>query len=537
MAASLSPVMPPLQQLLPEVALSDSLAAVLVGGLCLDSRSVKPGDVFVAVPGLGSDGRDYISQAFKAGAVAVLAEKNGFKSKFFSSSDSCVVLISELNQQLSEIAGRFYSDPSDQQVLTGITGTNGKTTCSLLLAQLFSLIEKSKKPSVGVIGTLGCGVMTDGSPDFQETGMTTPDAITTQSILSGYVAQDINRVVMEVSSHSLVQHRVQALAFNTAVFTNLSRDHLDYHGDLVSYASAKMQLFAMPGLEHAVINVDDPVGAEIASQLSPAIELVGYSLTNPNASVYAEGVVLSPQGIAAYVYTPWGEGELNSQLIGRFNLQNLLAVMSVACLQGMSFSSVLEVLPRLQPVSGRMERISVESSIASSIEDSVEGTDKNGAPQVIVDYAHTPDALKNTLETLREHCDGKLWCVFGCGGDRDQGKRPLMGEVAIKLADHVVVTSDNPRSEDPEFIIKDICGGLIADGLDDGLVESCQVDVVSDREQAINTAIGSADSMDIVLIAGKRHESYQLIGVQRLPFSDQAQARLALRQRGGRDDG
>jgi len=542
MAASSSPVMPPLQQLLPEVALPDSLAAALVGGLCLDSRSVKPGDVFVAVPGLDSDGRDYISQALKAGAVAVLAEKNDFESKLFSSSDSRVVLISELNQQLSEIAGRFYSDPSDQQVLTGITGTNGKTTCSLLLAQLFSLIGKSKKPSVGVIGTLGCGVMADGSPDFQETGMTTPDAITTQSILSEYVTQNIDRVVMEVSSHSLVQHRVQALAFNTAIFTNLSRDHLDYHGDLVSYASAKMQLFAMPGLEHAVINVDDPIGAEIASQLSPAIELVGYSLTNPNASVYAENIVLSPQGIAAYVHTPWGEGELNSQLVGRFNLQNLLAVISVACLQGMSFSSVLEVLPRLQPVSGRMERISVESSIENSIESSIEGsaesTDKNGVPQVIVDYAHTPDALKNTLETLREHCDGKLWCVFGCGGDRDQGKRPLMGEVASKLADHIVVTSDNPRSEDPESIIKDICGGLVVDGLVDGLIENCQVvDVVSDREQAINTAIESADSMDTVLIAGKGHESYQLVGVQRLPFSDQAQARLALRQRGGRDDG
>ena len=531
MAASQLPVMPSLQQLLPEVALPDSLATALVGGLCLDSRSVKPGDVFVAVPGLDHDGRDYISQALKAGAVAVLAEKNDFGSKGFSSSGSRVVLISELNQQLSEIAGRFYSDPSDQLVLTGITGTNGKTTCSLLLAQLFSLIKESKERPVGVIGTLGCGEVVNGLPDFQETGMTTPDAITTQSIFSDYVAQNIDRVVMEVSSHSLVQHRVQALAFNTAVFTNLSRDHLDYHGDLVSYASAKMQLFAMSGLEHAVINVDDPVGAEIASQLSPTIEFIGYSLTSPNASVYAENIALSPQGIAAYVHTPWGKGELNSQLVGRFNLQNLLAVISVACLQGMSFSSVLAVLPRLQPVSGRMELISVESSADASVDVSIEGTDKKGAPQVIVDYAHTPDALKNTLETLREHCDGKLWCVFGCGGDRDQGKRPLMGEVASKLADHVVMTSDNPRSEDPDAIIKDICGGLIADELVDG-----RVDVVSDREQAIHAAIQSANQGDIVLIAGKGHESYQLVGAQRLPFSDQAQARLALRQRGGRDD-
>lgn len=533
MAASQLPVMPTLQQLLSGVALPDSLATALVGGLCLDSRLVKPGDVFVAVPGLDHDGRDYISQALKAGAVAVLAEKNDFGSKVFSSSDSRVVLITGLNQQLSEIAGRFYSDPSDQLILTGITGTNGKTTCSLLLAQLFSLIKESKDCPVGVIGTLGCGAVVNGRPDFQETGMTTPDAITTQSILSDYVAQNVERVVMEVSSHSLVQYRVQALAFNTAVFTNLSRDHLDYHGDLVSYASAKMQLFTMPGLEHAVINMDDPVGAEmaaeIASQLFPAIEVIGYSLTNPNTSVYVERIVLSPQGITAYVYTPWGEGELNSQLVGRFNLQNLLAVISIACLQGMSFCSVLAVLPQLKPVSGRMELISVEGS--------EESIDKKGAPQIVVDYAHTPDALKNTLEILREHCGGKLWCVFGCGGDRDQGKRPLMGEVASKLADHVVVTSDNPRSEDPESIIKDICDGLIDDGLVNGLSESCQVDVILDREQAIHLAIQSASQGDVVLIAGKGHESYQLVGVRRLPFSDQAQARLALRQRGGRDDG
>lgn len=529
MAASLSPVMPTLQQLLPEVVLSDSLAEVLVCGLCLDSRSVTSGDVFVAVPGLDHDGRDYISQALKAGAVAILAEKNDFGSKGFSSSDSRVVLIAGLNQQLSEIAGRFYSDPSDQLVLTGITGTNGKTTCSLLLAQLFSLISESKERPVGVIGTLGCGVVAHGRPDFQETGMTTPDAITTQSILSDYVAQNIDRVVMEVSSHSLVQHRVQALAFNTAVFTNLSRDHLDYHGDLVSYAGAKMQLFAMSGLEHVVINVDDPVGAEIASQLSPTIDFIGYSLTNPNASVYAENIVLSPQGIAGYVHTPWGEGELNSQLVGRFNLQNLLAVISVACLQGVPFNSVLEVLPRLLPVSGRMELISVESSV----EGSAESIDKKNAPQVVVDYAHTPDALKNTLETLREHCDGQLWCVFGCGGDRDHGKRPLIGEVASKLADHLVVTSDNPRSEDPEAIIKDICRGLVGSNQSAG----SRVDVISDRELAIHTAIQSACQGDIVLIAGKGHESSQLIGSQQLPFSDQAQARLALRQRGGRDDG
>ena len=524
MAASQSSAVITLQQLLPDISLPGALKKIEVGGLCLDSRSVKPGDVFVAVPGLDCDGREYIFQALQAGAVAVIAEKNGFEKLAPSVSEGPVILLAELNQQLSEIAGRFYSDPSDQLMLTGITGTNGKTTCSLLLAQLFSLEKESKESPVGVVGTLGCGEVVNGRTNFQETGMTTPDAITVQSVLANYVAKDIDRAVMEVSSHSLVQCRVKALAFNTAVFTNLSRDHLDYHGDLVSYASAKMKLFAMPGLEHAVINVDDAVGAEISSQLSPAIEFIGYSLTNPNASVYAENIVLSPQGIAAYVYTPWGEGELNSQLVGRFNLQNMLAVISVACLQGIPFNSVLEILPRLQPVSGRMELVSAGVS--------VESVDEKGPPQVVVDYAHTHDALKNTLETLREHCDGNLWCVFGCGGDRDHGKRPLMGEVASQLADYIVVTSDNPRSEDPEAIIKDICSGFADDQVGVG-----QVKIISDREQAIRAAIKSAGQGDIVLIAGKGHEAYQLVGAQRLPFSDQAQARLALRQRGGRDDG
>ena len=513
MVAPQSPAIPTLQQLLPDQVLPEELAGISVTGLSLDSRTVKSGDVFIATPGLEQDGRDYIAQALESGAVAVLAEDEGF-----SSADSRVVQIANLNQQLSEVAGRFYADPSDQLMLAGITGTNGKTTCSQLLAQLFSLVKGSeclpRNASVGVIGTLGCGVVTRGKAELQDTGMTTPDAINTQQVLADCIARGIDRVVMEVSSHSLAQFRVQALAFHTAVFTNLSRDHLDYHGDLVSYASAKMQLFAMPGLVNAVINVDDPVGAEIATKLSPAVKLCSYSLSNTNAAVYADHIILSRSGIRAHVHTPWGDGELNSQLVGRFNLQNLLAVTAAACLQGLSLDEVLKVIPQLQSVSGRMELI-------SSVENS-----EGDTPQVVVDYAHTPDALKNALETLREHCEGKLWCVFGCGGDRDQGKRSLMGKIASELADVVVVTSDNPRNEDPNAIIEDICGGL---------VEACKAEIVADREKAICFAVMSAEHKDVVLVAGKGHEAYQLIGAQRLPFSDQAQARLALRQRGGRD--
>lgn len=514
MVAPQSPAIPTLQQLLPGQVLPEGFAGMFVTGLCLDSRAVKPGDVFIAIPGLEQDGRDYIARALESGAVAVLAESEGF-----SSVDNRVVQIANLNQQLSEVAGRFYADPSDQMELTGITGTNGKTTCSQLLAQLFSLIKGSEclpgNASVGVMGTLGCGVVTAGKTELQGTGMTTPDAITTQSVLADYMARGISRAVMEVSSHSLAQFRVEALAFHTAVFTNLSRDHLDYHGDLVSYASAKMQLFAMPGLVNAVINVDDPIGAEIATKLPPAVKFCGYSLSNTKAAVYADHIILSGLGIRAHVHTPWGDGGLNSHLVGRFNLQNLLAVIAVACLQGLSLDEILKVIPQLQSVPGRMELI----SSADNFEEDV--------PQVVVDYAHTPDALKNALEALREHCEGKLWCVFGCGGDRDQGKRPLMGKTASELADVVVVTSDNPRNEDPSAIIEGVCGGL---------VKACKAEIITDREKAIRFAVMSAGHKDIVLVAGKGHEAYQLIGAQRLPFSDQAQVRLALRQRGGRDD-
>ncbi|MDX2465367.1 MAG: UDP-N-acetylmuramoyl-L-alanyl-D-glutamate--2,6-diaminopimelate ligase [Porticoccus sp.] len=400
------PITLSLQQLLPKETLPESLVDVPVLGLCLDSRKVKLGDVFVAVPGLAQDGRDYIASALEAGAVAVLAEANGLTGKV----DERVVLIPGLNKQLSGIAGHFFAEPSDQLVLVGITGTNGKTTCSQLLAQLFSFMVGP----TGVMGTLGCGVVVGGKSTLLDTGMTTPDAITTQAVLADYVDGKVDRAVMEVSSHSLDQFRVQALAFHTAVFTNLSRDHLDYHGDLVEYAGAKMQLFAMPGLMNAVINIDDSVGSEVAMKLPPSVNLCGYSLFNSNASIYAEDVVLSVSGLQAYIRTPWGSGVLKSHLLGRFNLQNLMAVIGAACLQGLSLNEVLSVISQLQAVPGRMELISSDAGSQS--------TDVQcSGPQVVVDFAHTPAALESVLMTLREHCEGQLCFVFGCGGDRDRG--------------------------------------------------------------------------------------------------------------------
>jgi UDP-N-acetylmuramoyl-L-alanyl-D-glutamate--2,6-diaminopimelate ligase len=502
MSAPYSPVECTLQRLLPDVILPQELTELPVVGLSLDSRSVKSGEIFVALPGGVKDGRDYIEQALASGAAAVLAEAEGLDDL-----NPHVVAISRLGQKLSGIAGRFYGDPSDQLSLTGITGTNGKTTCSQLLAQVFSLVGG---PS-GAIGTLGYGVVTKGHSSMTETGMTTPDAITVQAILAEYVADGVDRVAMEVSSHSLDQSRVAGVSFDTAIFTNLSRDHLDYHGDLVSYAGAKMQLFAMPGLVNAVVNVDDPVGSEIALQLASTVNVCGYSLLNPNASIYAEDIVLSASGIRAQIRTPWGKGELNTSLLGKFNLQNILAVIGAACLQGVSFDEALKVVPRLQPVSGRMELIAVDTG-----------------PQVVVDYAHTPDALEQVLATLREHCSGQLWCVFGCGGDRDRGKRPQMGSIASRFADHVVVTNDNPRSESAKSITADIREGLVK-----GIPGGATAITCLDRAEAIRTAVDNAGDNDIVLIAGKGHEEYQLLGTERLPFSDQVQARLALRQRGG----
>ncbi|TNE80127.1 MAG: UDP-N-acetylmuramoyl-L-alanyl-D-glutamate--2,6-diaminopimelate ligase [Gammaproteobacteria bacterium] len=489
----------PLAQLLPGQVLPVSLATLPVTGLCLDSRHLSPGDLFLAVPGGSADGREFIDGALRAGAVAVLAEADGLDCR-----DERVVPVSGLAGKISQIAGLFYGEPSEHLQITGVTGTNGKTTCSQLLAQLFSLAGSS----AAVIGTLGHGLCRNGRTELSETGMTTPDAVTVQALLADYVGAGVSHLAMEVSSHSLDQARVADVHFTTAVFTNLSRDHLDYHGDLLSYAEAKMQLFAMPGLQHAVINVDDPIGAEIASRLSPNVELYGYSLNNRGAQVTAEQVLLSEEGISAHLQTPWGEGELRSRLLGRFNLENLLAVVAVACAQGMALSAVLELLPRLQPVAGRMD------VVAGDV-----------APSVVVDYAHTPDALEKALTTLREHCRGQLWCVFGCGGDRDRGKRPLMGEIASRLADRVVVTSDNPRSEEPEGILRDILKGVDS---------AAAVDVLADRGEAIRYAVGEADEGDMVLIAGKGHEEYQLIGSQRLAFSDRNEARLALRQRGGR---
>jgi UDP-N-acetylmuramoyl-L-alanyl-D-glutamate--2,6-diaminopimelate ligase len=351
-----------------------------------------------------------------------------------------------------------------------------------------------------VIGTLGAGF----AGRLQPTTHTTPDAMRLQDLLAGMRGEGAVAVAMEVSSHSLSQGRVDAVRFSTAVFTNLTHDHLDFHGNLEDYGAAKARLFLYPGLRCAVINIDDAFGARLASDARIGAQRLTISLQDPAADLFAGEARFLPGGMRAVVRTPWGDGELSLPLLGRFNLANALAVLGVLGAEGIPLPEALAALALVTPVPGRMERVP-----------SADG------PVVIVDYAHTPDALEQTLRALRAHCAGRLWCVFGCGGDRDRSKRPLMGRIAREHADQVVVTSDNPRCEDPHAIIEQICAGIP----DAGAV------LEVDRHAAILRAIAAADRPDCVLIAGKGHEDYQEVRGQRTPFSDVAVAREALAAR------
>ena len=486
------------------------LMSLVVSGLQLDSRKLEPNELFIAFPGLHSDGRHYLAQAKAAGAVAALVESEGFNTT--DETPLPVIAIENLAHKVSAIAGRFYADPTASLPVIGITGTNGKTTCTQLLAQLFAILGKP----AGVIGTLGYGLLSSDEvstkSSLTDTGLTTPDAVSVQRILADLLDAGAGVVAMEVSSHSLDQGRVAGLHFSTAVFTNLSQDHLDYHQTMAAYQQAKARLFKAPGLKNAIVNRDDAAGRAIIAELAAFSELncYSYSCSQKDADIYAEAPTFGLQGMCAQLTTPWGQGELRSHLQGDFNLSNLLAVIGVACTEGYALPAVLAAVAQLKPVPGRLEVV-----------------DAQALPVVVVDYAHTGDALEKALRALRSACQGRLWCVFGCGGDRDQGKRPVMGAIAAELADQLVITSDNPRGEDAQAIIDAVLAGVPADS---NKVSEPQIFV--DRRAAIRFAVSNAAEQDVVLIAGKGHEDYQLIKDQRLPFNDVAEARLALRERG-----
>ncbi|MDM8347561.1 UDP-N-acetylmuramoyl-L-alanyl-D-glutamate--2,6-diaminopimelate ligase [Pseudomonas sp. sp1636] len=476
----------PLNQLLPEAA-----SAVLIRELTLDSRKVRPGDLFLAVPGSQQDGRVHIADAIARGAAAVAYEAEAAPAMTASSAE--LLAIKGLAGQLSAIAGRFYGEPSRGLHLVGITGTNGKTSVSQLLAQALDLLGER----CGIVGTLGNGFYNALALGRH----TTPDPIGVQATLADLKNAGARAVAMEVSSHGLHQGRVTALAFDVAVFTNLSRDHLDYHGSMDAYGEAKAALFAWPGLRCRVLNLDDQFGRELARAEHDS-RLISYSLEDPAAYLYCRDAQFDEQGVRVKLVTPRGEGNVRSSLLGRFNLSNLLAV--VGALLGMDYplDEILRVLPQLQGPVGRMQRL-------------------GGArqPLVVVDYAHTPDALEKVLEALRPHVEGRLLCLFGCGGERDRGKRPLMAAVVERLADGVLVTDDNPRGEAPEQIFSDIRTGFAAPE---------RVQFVHGRGQAIAQLIATASPADVLVLAGKGHEDYQEINGVRQPFSDLLEAGKAL---------
>ncbi|MDB6061834.1 MAG: UDP-N-acetylmuramoyl-L-alanyl-D-glutamate--2,6-diaminopimelate ligase [Verrucomicrobiaceae bacterium] len=482
----------PLGELLPEAA--SVWAKLHVTGLALDSRQVHPGDLFLAYPGEASDGRSFVDQAIANGAIAVAAEA-GFERADLGVP---VLKVADLRAQVSKIADRFYDQPSKAVGVIGVTGTNGKTSTTQLLAHALRMAGQS----CGVIGTLGNNL----DSAISSGNLTTPDPIALQHQLALWRDQGVAHAAMEVSSHGLTQGRVNGVRFRGAVFTNLSRDHLDFHGSMEKYGAAKASLFDMPALEFAVINRDDAFGAALAHKLRARLPVFDYSL-QPGAAISVVQVDYRADGVLAKIATPWGAINAHSYLLGDFNLSNLLAVIAVLGQMGFNAVQIEGLLPKLKPIAGRMQRV-----------------DANADIEVVVDYAHTPDALEHALTALRQHCSGQLWCVFGCGGDRDKGKRPLMGEIAARLADRVVLTSDNPRSEDAQTIIDAIRAGFTGPAL-----------IESDRASAIALAIKQAQAGDIVLLAGKGHEDYQLIGKEVRPFSDVTVARAVLLARDAND--
>lgn len=460
--------------------------------LVIDSRRVTPGDVFIALPGMRHDPRQDIPAAIAAGAAAVIWEQQSFQWRDEWAVPNVPVM--HLRQALGEMVSGALSHPSEHLWMAGVTGTNGKTSCSQWLAQ--SLTKLGKRTAI--IGTLG-----NGFPEsLSDASHTTPDVVTLHGLLARFRDDGAFGVAMEVSSHGLDQGRVDGVRFDTALFTNLTRDHLDYHGSMQRYGDAKRKLFEWPRLRHAVVNLDDDFGAELANSLDrSSLDVVGYGIGKGEISGHR--LDLSSRGLRLEIKTPWGVSEIQSRMLGAFNASNLLGVLGMLLTAGVPLPEATGVLSGLHPVPGRLQIVSAGET----------------GPLVVVDYAHTPDALEKVLTTLAalRAPDAKLICVFGCGGDRDPGKRPLMGEIATRLSDLCIVTSDNPRSEEPRHIIEAIVAGARTNHL-----------IEVDRALAIEMAILEARPTDLVLIAGKGHETYQEIDGKRLAFDDREIARAAL---------
>ncbi len=484
-----------LAQLLPELRLPNRIASVSITGLTLDSRQIQAGDVFIALIGDRVNGQQFIGGAIKSGAAAVLIESTlARKAGTVQEQDGIpIIAVANLADRVSELAGLCYEDPSRKLKVIGVTGTNGKSTCVSLIAQLYELCLGK----AATLGTLGVGQ--DGA--WLDLGMTTPDPVTCQRILADLVCEKAELVAMEVSSHGLDQNRVAGIQFHTGVFTNITHDHLDYHGDFQQYAKAKRKLFELEGLKSAVINLDDPHAPYMVEAAKKNTNLLTYSMLHFVADVYASDLHYLENGVRFQVSSPWGDAQVFSPLLGEFNVYNLLAAITTLATLKIDFSRVIDAIPKLKAVPGRMQRI-----------------ESNNDVMVVVDYAHTPDALAQAIAATRAHTRGALWVIFGCGGDRDRSKRAPMARIAERFADHVVVTSDNPRTESPENIISEICLGFVGGAHH----------TVTDREEAIIFAVQSAQPGDVILVAGKGHENYQIVGDKKLPFDDVSLSQQAL---------
>lgn len=457
--------------------------------LSLDSRCIQKDDLFLAIIGTHTNGHHYIQNAIANGAAAVLFDKNSGNTLQVESQVP-LIPIPQLRNQLGELAARFYHHPAKKLRMIGITGTNGKTSCSHYIAQILN----KENINCGIIGTLGHGFY----GDLCDVGLTTPDAISLQSILNDFCTRNAQAVSMEVSSHSIDQGRINAIDFEMGIFTNLTQDHLDYHGTMEAYAAVKQRFLTEQSTQQVIINIDDAHGRKWLSELKNKKSVYTYGFKNQSnllPSIYADNIELSLSGIKACIHSPWGQGEIETGLIGKFNLSNVLATLTALCVYGIPFANVLQHLSQLKAVAGRMQTLG--------------GGD--GRPSVIVDYAHTPDALEKALQALRPHTKANLICVFGCGGDRDQSKRPQMAEIAEHYADKVIVTNDNPRHEKPEAIAADIMHGF---------ARPERVIIELNRAKAIQKSIQLAKAQDCILIAGKGAEHYQQVGDEKFPFDD-----------------
>ena len=487
-----------ISSLLQGIAVVPSVFDVTVHGLQTDSREVRPGDAFIALGGARTSPDQYVDQAIAAGATAIFLEVDQ-PAECHERQKALIVPVPDLRAQLGRIATRFFDHPSRHLRVIGVTGTNGKTSVSHYIA---SLLQAVGTPC-GVLGTLGHGM--PGS--LQPASHTTPDVVQVNRVLERIRSEGGKAAVMEVSSHALDQGRIDKLAMTGAVFTNLTRDHLDYHGTMQAYGEAKASLFLREELHFAVINFDDPFGRQLYEQLEGQCDRLRYSLHEAQTELWLKQFTPTATGFRALVDGQWGEFEFEAPVLGSFNASNILAALAAVLTLGAPLDGAAQACAGLVPPPGRLERFASEQG-----------------QQVVVDYAHTPDALANALAALRPHTRGRLICVFGCGGDRDRGKRPEMAREAEKRADVVIVTDDNPRTETPAAITDDIVQGFCS-------TECYQV--IHDRAEAIARAIDMAGPEDMVLVAGKGHEAYQDVQGQKLPFSDAGQVRQCLHLNGG----